>query len=333
MKIPKVSLCVPTYNRAAFIADTLQSALEQTMTDFEIIILNDASTDSTEEIVKQFDDERIRYHKNDANVGVPENYNRVFSLAEGELVCLLEDHDLLDPEYLEQIVPLFDKYLNMSFAFTGIDMIDQQGDNTKRFLHPFAEMVPGDEMLRRLLTRLTCPCSLTTMIRRKLLENIDPPFSSDYWWYADIPLWMRLCSIGDVGYVRQPLLKMREREVEHYLNDKLWETQFCLDEIHKDHWKLLYKGFSLRYYFDFILFESAKAWNVFRYRANKRFYSRQKWSPEDKAGTRKFIHLLGRMAVASLATIPVALGERISEKYVAWWSGRHASEEHEEEIR
>jgi len=331
VKTPKISLCVPTYNRGLFIADTIRSVLKQTESDFELIILNDASPDSTEEIVKQFDDERIRYFKNETNVGVPENYNRVFSLATSELVCLLEDHDLLDPDYLAKILPLFDKYSNIAFAFSGIDLIDQQGKITNRFLHPFQEIVSGQKMLRRLLVRLTCPCSLTTVIRRSMLENFDPPFSSHYWWYADIPLWMTLCSKGDVGYIREPLLKMREREDEHFLNDKLWESQLCLDKIHKDHWKLLHKGFSLEYCIDRIVFEFAKIWNVLRYRANKLFYSRQKWSREDKVGTRKFIHLSGRVLVASLAMFPVSWGECISAKYVTWWKSRHESDSYEVE--
>lgn len=331
MKLPKISLCVPTYNRGLFIADTIRSVLNQTESDFELIILNDASPDSTEEIVKQFKDERIRYYKNETNLGVPENYNRVFSLARGELVCLLEDHDLLDPKYLEKLLPLFDKYSNIVFAFTGIDLIDQQGKTTKRFLHPFQDWVSGKEMLRRLLVRLTCPCSLTTVIRKSILENYDPPFSSNYWWYADIPLWMTLCSKGDVGYIREPLLKMRERENEHFLNDKHWESQLCLDSIHKDHWNLLHKGFSPGYCFDRIVFECAKVWNVFRYRANKLFYSRQKWSKEDKVGTRKFIHLLGRILVASLAIFPFSWGECLSAKYVAWWKGRHVADSYEVE--
>ena len=83
---PLVSVVIPTYNRAHLLKDAIQSVLVQTFTDFEIIIVDDGSTDDTRELINSFDDPRIRYVKQE-NAGVSAARNRAMELATGELIA------------------------------------------------------------------------------------------------------------------------------------------------------------------------------------------------------------------------------------------------------
>jgi glycosyltransferase involved in cell wall biosynthesis len=281
MKNPLVSFCVPTFNRAAHLRETLDSALNQTEKDFEIIVVDDASTDSTEKIVGEISDSRVRYIRNDRNIGVPRNYNYVFSLARGDYICLLEDHDLLEPNYLKELLPLFKVHPELAFAFCSIVTIDDNGNKKINFSHLFPEILSGKKALRNLLVRVTCPCSITTLIRRSFLSDFKEPFSSEFWWYADINLWMQLAAKGDIGYVKSPLLQMRIREQDHFLKGKEWKTFLAVDKIHQVNWKLLYPKKSIRETIDRKLYEAAKTWNIIRFKANKIYLRQMDWSDED----------------------------------------------------
>ena len=78
---PKVSVCIPVYNGSDYIADTIQSVLEQTYKDFHILVCDNCSTDNTEEIVRNFRDPRLTYTQNPKNLGLIGNANRCLELA------------------------------------------------------------------------------------------------------------------------------------------------------------------------------------------------------------------------------------------------------------
>ena len=91
----RVSICIPTYNGEAHIKETIESVLNQNYSDIEIVICDDGSTDSTEEIVKNFGDSRIHFYKNDKNYGLGGNWNQTVSKSTGEFVKLLCQDDVL----------------------------------------------------------------------------------------------------------------------------------------------------------------------------------------------------------------------------------------------
>ncbi len=323
MENPLVSFCIPTFNRAAHLGETLDSALNQTEKNFEIIVVDDASTDSTEKVVKGFTDPRIRYFKNNKNLGVPKNYNYVFSLAKGEYLCLLEDHDLLDPGYLEELLSLFKSHPELSFAFCSIAMIDQNGKKKIKYSHPFPKVISSKKALRRLLTRITCPCSLTTLIRRSFLCNFEEPFSSDFWWYADINLWMQLAAKGDLGYVDKPLLQMRFREENHFLKGKEWKTLFAVDKIHQANWKLLHPEKSIREIIDRGLYGAAKTLNIAKLKANKTYFRNMPWDNDDSKNARVFLPMTGRFIINLMDLCPTKLGQIVAQAFQSVWKYAH----------
>lgn len=104
VKPPKVSVLIPVYNSALFLNDAVQSILNQTYTNFELILLNDASTDNSEEIIKAFADSRIQYYTNQKNLGISESRNKLLDLAQGEYLVIMDHDDISLPTRLEKQV-------------------------------------------------------------------------------------------------------------------------------------------------------------------------------------------------------------------------------------
>src|SRR2546423_6885320 len=99
---PLVSVCIPSYNNEEFIAHTVKTVLDQTFSDFELVVVDDCSTDRSVSIVKGFSDPKIRLFQNSRNLGLGQNWNRALSRARGKYVKLLCGDDLLHATCLER---------------------------------------------------------------------------------------------------------------------------------------------------------------------------------------------------------------------------------------
>ncbi|MGN0213205.1 MAG: glycosyltransferase family 2 protein [Muribaculaceae bacterium] len=112
MSCPRFSFVLPAY-KGRYLAESIQSILTQTITDFELVIVNDCSPDDIAAIVAVNSDERIRYYENEQNIGGTDlvaQWNKCLSYARGEYVILATDDDLYEPNFLETFVPLIEKY-------------------------------------------------------------------------------------------------------------------------------------------------------------------------------------------------------------------------------
>ena len=117
--MPLVSILVPTYNRAGYLRDALQSAVGQTHEDLEILILDDASPDETAAVAAQFSaDPRVQYIRHPNNLGIAGNWRAGIERAQGEFFCLLHDDDTFEPEFVERLIApmLADPALIVSFC-------------------------------------------------------------------------------------------------------------------------------------------------------------------------------------------------------------------------
>lgn len=124
----RVTIGLSTYNRAAtLLPEALRSAVEQTYSNLEILISDNASTDETEAVVRSFHDPRIRYVKQPRNLGANGNFNYCLEHATGEFFLSLHDDDLLDPDMIEACVRAVDGDLNVGVVRTGTRVIDAQG--------------------------------------------------------------------------------------------------------------------------------------------------------------------------------------------------------------
>jgi glycosyltransferase involved in cell wall biosynthesis len=127
---PTFSVCIPSYNAASIIGKTLESLFAQTYADFEVVVVDDASTDGTEEVVRAFGDPRVRIERNDVNLGYAGNVARVAGLARGKYLYLLGNDDVLSPVALERTLAAFE-------SDPGVALVTRpyywfEGDDTSR---------------------------------------------------------------------------------------------------------------------------------------------------------------------------------------------------------
>lgn len=136
---PRVSIGLPVYNGATYLAHTLDTILAQTYTDFELIISDNASTDETQAICEDYRqrDARIRYVRNKTNLGAAANYNHVFALARGDYFKWNGHDDPLAPAFLERCVAVLDSDAGIVLCYAQTGAIDDNGQ--PRHLHPIAK--------------------------------------------------------------------------------------------------------------------------------------------------------------------------------------------------
>jgi glycosyltransferase involved in cell wall biosynthesis len=126
---PRVSIGLPVYNAENFLKKALDSILNQTFEDFELIISDNASIDKTEEICRKYaaKDHRIRYYRNEQNLGAARNYNRVVELSKGEYFKWANHDDLCAPEFLERCIEVLDNNPNAILAYPRTIIINERG--------------------------------------------------------------------------------------------------------------------------------------------------------------------------------------------------------------
>lgn len=119
-----VSIIMPSWNTERFIAETIQSVIDQTYTNWELIIVDDCSSDNTDEVVASFKDKRIKYLHNEKNSGAALTRNKALREAKGEWIAFLDSDDLWMPEKLEHQIDFMNKN-GYSLSFTEYEKIDE----------------------------------------------------------------------------------------------------------------------------------------------------------------------------------------------------------------
>ena len=149
---PKVSVIMLTYQREKILPRAIDSILAQTYKDFEFIIINDGSTDNTDDIVKSYKDKRIRYYKNDKNHGIAYSRNKAADLARGEYVMIMDDDDKSMPERMEQQVAYLEKNKDVTAVagqIRGLPRIPENHDNIATGLIQYNNFGNANIMYRR----------------------------------------------------------------------------------------------------------------------------------------------------------------------------------------
>ncbi len=235
-----VSVCIPAY-RGRFLAEAIESVLNQTRRVDEVLIVDDCSPHELERIVSRYESSQVRYIRNAANLGVPANYNRALALARSDYVMLFGDHDVMLPTFVERCARVLDENPEASFAFSAASAIDENGEVLTD--HPsglFPPVFSGDRLVRRIVTHTSSPINMDTLIRKSCLDSLPEPFDPTYWWYADLPLWIRLAHGAKVGYVPERLLHRRVREPEHLLHREPWRSRLVCERIRKSYWQFTF---------------------------------------------------------------------------------------------
>jgi glycosyltransferase involved in cell wall biosynthesis len=212
---PLVSFIVPCYKLAHLLPECVDSILCQTYGNLEILIMDDCSPDNTSAVAATYQDPRIRYVRNDPNLGHLRNYNKGISLANGEYIWLISaDDKLRKPYILERYVLFMEKNPGAGYAFCpGIGFEDNRETGLLRYAFHGDEdrLFPGHTFFRKLLNGNSV-LAASGMVRRELYQKLgafplDMPFGGD--WY----LWLLFALHYDVAYVGEPLVLYRQHSL------------------------------------------------------------------------------------------------------------------------
>jgi len=207
---PRVSVVIPLYNKADHIVDVIQSVLAQSFTDYEIIIVNDGSTDSSEAAIEPFRD-KIRYFKQD-NSGPSVARNKGIELARGEYIAFLDADDEWLPAKLATQVKFMDEHPEIMWCTTNGGMFRADAADADRtlFAQDRAEseyLIVDDWFVESLGKNVTATPGV--MVRSELLETVgvfDPGVPAG----QDMDLWIRIAlSYPQIGLILRPLIRIR----------------------------------------------------------------------------------------------------------------------------
>ena len=192
---PLVSVILTTYNGEKYIAETLQSVLNQTYTNLEIIIVDDASTDKAVEIIKSFNDDRIKLYINETNLGIGYNTNRALSLATGEFIMMQDHDDISSPSRAElQLKCLIDHPES-----NGISLrVTRFKDTPPSAIYNKLDSYHIDKTVAefRALGLYTYPGHQTLFYKKSLLDNLDSYYSDKFTVDGDIYFMNKLTQAG-----------------------------------------------------------------------------------------------------------------------------------------
>jgi glycosyltransferase involved in cell wall biosynthesis len=241
---PRVSIIMPTFRRSHQIRESIRSLLVGEHQDFELLVRDDGSgSDGTAEAVAAAagSDSRLRYHRNLTNLGIARNLNEGIRASRGEFISVCHDHDLYRPGFLKAMVAVLDRNPSALYVHCASEIISQQGEHRGSNIHEFAELTSGPEWLRFMLSRPGCPVCALTVVRRSAHESYGLYNPADGF-IADVDMWMRLSMYGDVAYVREPHLQLRERERDHHAGANFVALRRTLARIHGRYIPVAYSG-------------------------------------------------------------------------------------------
>lgn len=132
---PLVSICIPTYNSGKYILETVNSVLNQTWKNLEVLVIDDCSSDNTVEVLHSITDPRFRLIENEKNLGMTGNWNKCVRSCQGEYVKLIPADDILYPECLAKSVPALIKHPDVTLVCVGTDLINDEGTVTGHYMH------------------------------------------------------------------------------------------------------------------------------------------------------------------------------------------------------
>ncbi|TRZ96078.1 glycosyltransferase family 2 protein [bacterium] len=209
--LPKISICIPTFNRSDLLRKTLISVSKQTAIPYEVIIVDNCSDDNTEDVAKDFP--AFKYYKNNTNLGMIGNWNRCIDLASGHFLSILHSDDLISPHWYEDWQFLIDKYNRDTIGayFSAVFIIDTE-ENTRVIYKVFSKdtLLKSAQSFKALWLRNMCalPAS-AALIYRKTIFDMLGKFDSSWSTEADIAFALKIINRFDLFYTPKLLFAYR----------------------------------------------------------------------------------------------------------------------------
>ena len=209
---PLVSVCIPAYNNAGYIKETIDSILNQTYQNIELVIVDDNSKDETLKVIQSIKDPRIKVYHNEENLGMVGNWNKCLSLANGEYIKLICADDMIDNNAIEIEAKAMQQNPTANLVESDTRLVDINGKKTGVF-HRYRKsgLVDGKKVAKKsLLIQNFFGAPVNNMIRKSALETVGY-FDESFTYILDFDMWIRLACSGDVYIIHQQLNNFRIR--------------------------------------------------------------------------------------------------------------------------
>ena len=200
--MPKVSILMPVYNAGQYIAQAIESIISQSFKDWELILINDGSTDNSESVVMQYEDDRIYYIKNAENLRLIKTLNKGIDYCDGQYIARMDADDICLPDRLKQQVDFLDSHTDYLMCGTSASVIDNSGKKTGK-IHNLTD----NSYLQ--ISLLFSPSFIhpSMMIRKEILQQNK--YDEAYKHVEDYELWCRIARQGKIANIDKELLEYR----------------------------------------------------------------------------------------------------------------------------
>ncbi|NET83836.1 MAG: glycosyltransferase [Moorea sp. SIO1F2] len=205
--MPKVSVVIPTYNAMTYLPKTIDSVFNQTYDDFEVIVVNDGSTDNTEQWISQIADPRVKLISQ-ANQGLASAArNKGIANARGDYIAFIDADDLWEPTKLEKQLSVLEENPDVGLVYTWVAYINETGKPTGRVFEHHAE----GNVWEKLVEHNIVECGSVAMVRRHCFESLGV-FDQTLRAAEDWDMWLRIASRYPFAVVKEPLVRYRQHQ-------------------------------------------------------------------------------------------------------------------------
>ena len=211
---PKVSVILANYNEEKYIAEAIESVINQTYTNWELIIVDDASTDRSQEIINRYRDTRIKTEFCKKNQHVAYASNLGIDMATGEYIAKIDSDDIWEPEKLEKQISFMEEHTEYGVCFSKVNIIDEESEEANTKFSDIFELFnkvknrSQEEWIKYFLKNGNCLCNASAVIRKAALQCVGGHYNLAFVGAEDYELWMRLV-------IKFPIYVMDERLVRY----------------------------------------------------------------------------------------------------------------------
>ena len=206
---PLVSVCIPTFNRVYLLEKAIKSVLCQTLSDIEILVIDDDSEEDVETAISSIGDERICYYRNSQNIGLVANFNKCVELAQGKFVSILHTDDYYEPEILERESRFLIENPKVGMVYTAYYLLHELSGRKKTILpYPQNKIFTGSEHFNTIVKNGNHIAFSGVMVPKSSYQNVGH-FNVSLPYTSDLEMWLRLSLHYSIGYLATPMVTWR----------------------------------------------------------------------------------------------------------------------------
>ena len=203
-EIPFITVLMPVYNGTKFLGEAIESIVNQTFNEFEFLIIDDGSTDQSNELIKSYDDKRIRLFVNKNNIGQSASLNKGIKMARGDYIVIMDQDDISVQDRLKVQLEFMENHSNIDVCGSWLELFGTYGGIVKY-------ETKSEKIKMNLLTNVNLAHS-AVMIRKSTLVKCDLNYNSNLSIAQDYDLWVRMFEHCSFANIPEPLLKYRIHE-------------------------------------------------------------------------------------------------------------------------